>query len=74
LVEVPVVPICIRFQNPELCWVDDQTFVPHYLATLRKKPHVVQLDFGLPLPAEDYSSDEEHAEAARSWIAERLTS
>lgn len=72
IVDVPVVPVCIRFGNPELCWIDDQTFVPHYLRSLRSKPHLVELEFGPRLQAQSFASDQEHAEAARRWIASRI--
>jgi 1-acyl-sn-glycerol-3-phosphate acyltransferase len=72
LVGVPVVPVCIRFEDPELCWVDEQTFVPHYLWSLRNKPHTVHVEFGRPLLAKEHRSNESHAEAARVWIRGRF--
>jgi 1-acyl-sn-glycerol-3-phosphate acyltransferase len=72
LVGVPVVPICIRFEDPALCWVDEQTLVPHYLKSLRNKPHTVHIEFGRPMPAKHHRSNESHAEAARVWIRGRF--
>lgn len=72
LVAVPVVPVCIRFEDPKLCWIDDQTFLPHYLRSLRNKPHVVHIEFGRAMPAKHHRSNESHAEAARVWIRGRF--
>lgn len=69
LAGVPVIPVRVRFESPELCWVDEETFVPHYLKTLRSKPHRVELDFGPALAAASFTSDQAHADAAREWIA-----
>lgn len=68
LVELPVVPIRLRFENPELCWVDEQTFVPHYLRSLRSKPHLVHITFGPEMHASEHGSDRAHANAALEWI------
>jgi lyso-ornithine lipid O-acyltransferase len=74
LVELPVVPICLRFENPELCWVDEQTFVPHYLRSLRSKPHVVHVSFGPEMHASAHTSDRAHANAALEWVRAGLSS
>jgi 1-acyl-sn-glycerol-3-phosphate acyltransferase len=74
LVELPIVPIRLSFENPELCWVDEQTFVPHYLKSLRSKPHVVHVTFGPALRASEYRSDRAHADAALEWIRAGLSS
>jgi hypothetical protein len=54
--------------------VDEQTFVPHYLKSLRSKPHVVHLEFGPALRADDHDTDEAHAHCALDWIRGRLAS
>jgi lyso-ornithine lipid O-acyltransferase len=72
LVGLPVVPLSVEFENEELCWIDDQTFVPHYLRSLRAKPHHIELTLGAPLWPHDFASDQAHADAARAAVSQAL--
>ncbi|MEO1229741.1 MAG: lysophospholipid acyltransferase family protein [Myxococcota bacterium] len=40
---VPVVPVHLRFSNPDLAWIDDQTFMPHFLKFLGSESEAVEL-------------------------------
>jgi 1-acyl-sn-glycerol-3-phosphate acyltransferase len=69
---VSVVPIAVRLSPPELCWVDDDLFLPHYLKAAMRTRTVVQLDFGAAINARSFSSAEALARAARQAIRHRL--
>lgn len=63
---IPVVPAALVCEPPELAWIGDDTFVPHYLrlAALRNARVIVKL--GEPLPARAYLTPGELADAARA--------
>lgn len=69
LVGVPVVPVTVHFDDPAMCWIGDDAFVPHYLKSFGKKPHRVSLTVGPELYALDFPNDDAFAEATRSLIA-----
>lgn len=71
-VDVPVVPVAISYDPPELAWVDAQTFVPHYLrlaGSARARAHV---RFGPPLLPRAYVSGAALAVAARDAVESLL--
>ena len=49
IARVPVVPVAIRYEDPELSWVGSQSFLPHYLRTASKAVTHVHLHFMDPL-------------------------
>jgi lyso-ornithine lipid O-acyltransferase len=49
LARVPIVPVALRYADPESAWVGDETFVPHYLRTASKERVDVHVAFGAPI-------------------------
>ena len=72
--DVPVVPVAIRYDPPDLAWVGDAPFVPHYLrlAASRRAHAVVRL--GSPMSPGPYGSAAALASATRARVLELLTS
>lgn len=67
---VPVVPIAIAYDPPELAWVGDDSFLPHWLglAGARRARAFVRLGPAILLPAEARAHDvarAAHAEVSR---------
>ncbi len=46
--DVPVVPVAIRYDPPSLAWVGDATFLPHYLTFAARRRTRVFVRFGTP--------------------------
>jgi len=69
---VPVVPVAIACHPPELAWVGDATFVPHFLALAAREASEVRLTFGPPLRPEAYASAHDLAAAARACVSAML--
>jgi 1-acyl-sn-glycerol-3-phosphate acyltransferase len=69
---VPVVPVAIAYDPPELAWVGDDAFLPHWLslAGSRRARAVVRL--GRPIPATAHPSAHELARAARAEVVRLL--
>jgi 1-acyl-sn-glycerol-3-phosphate acyltransferase len=44
--EVPVVPVAVRYRDPDLAWCGEATFLPHYWRTVRRPRLEVALRFG----------------------------
>ncbi len=64
-----VVPVAIEYSDRADAWVDDETFVGHFLACFRKPRVHVALAFGPPL---DPREVDDLKGAAERWIAGRL--
>jgi 1-acyl-sn-glycerol-3-phosphate acyltransferase len=69
---VPVVPIAIRYRDPEMAWCDGATFLPHYLRVASRPRIEVTLSFCAPLPARTGELPEDLAARARNVIARAL--
>jgi lyso-ornithine lipid O-acyltransferase len=69
---VPIVPVALAFEPKELCWVGDQTFLPHYLRLSSRRASGASLKLGAPIRAE--GSAAELAERARAAIVNLLLS
>lgn len=65
----PVVPVAIEYGDPADAWVDDETFVGHFLACFRKRRIRAVIAFGPVLRPDE--TDDLHG-AAESWIRDRL--
>jgi 1-acyl-sn-glycerol-3-phosphate acyltransferase len=61
LAKVPVVPIALAFESPDLCWTGGDTFVPHYLRTAARSSTVVRLAIGQPIKPRRHDSADELA-------------
>lgn len=70
--DVPVVPVAVSYDPPDLAWVDAETFVPHYLrlaASRRARAHV---RFGAPLAPSAFPSGAALAQAAHDAVESLL--
>ncbi len=69
---VPVVPIAIRYRDPEMAWCDGATFLPHYLRVAAQPRIDVTLSFCSPLPVRTGELPEDMATRARNVIIRAL--
>jgi 1-acyl-sn-glycerol-3-phosphate acyltransferase len=74
LMRVPVVPATIRYHCPEVCWVGDDSLVPHALKLHRLDQIGADLFFGPRLEPMAFSDAAELAEVARQCIRSLLLS
>jgi lyso-ornithine lipid O-acyltransferase len=49
LARVPIIPIAIHYESPELRWVGDSWFLPHYLRTAMRPSSRIRIRVGAPL-------------------------
>jgi 1-acyl-sn-glycerol-3-phosphate acyltransferase len=64
----PVVPIAIQYPSPELCWVGDTWFLPHYLRTAMRARTAVEVRIGEPILPDKEVPAALLAESARAAI------
>ncbi|MCA9577741.1 MAG: 1-acyl-sn-glycerol-3-phosphate acyltransferase [Sandaracinaceae bacterium] len=72
IARVPVVPVALRYEDPDLPWVGSQLFLPHYLRTASKPVTHVHIHFFAPLEVRegDEARCAKHArDMVREWIA-----
>lgn len=69
---VPVVPIAVRYRDPELAWFGQATFLPHYWRTVRRARVEVELRFGASMHARTGEPPEAMAARARGVICHML--
>lgn len=69
---VPIVPLAIRYREPQMAWCNGATFVPHYLWVTRHRRIEVALTFGAPLLARTGEPPEALAARARTTILHLL--
>lgn len=69
---VPVVPVALAYDPPELAWVGDETFVPHYLRLAGSARARARVRFGAPLAPGRYASEAALAAAARTAVESLL--
>jgi 1-acyl-sn-glycerol-3-phosphate acyltransferase len=65
---VPVVPIGIRYDSTEPCWVGNASFLPHYVKTTSRRATRAQLLFGDPIRSVGHRSPEAFAETVRAAV------
>jgi lyso-ornithine lipid O-acyltransferase len=67
---VPIVPVALKYENPQAAWVGDAMFLPHYVRTVSKRYTGVSVEF---LPSLHGSAEPAVlAEQARSAIERAL--
>ena len=69
--QVPVVPFAIEYEDPDDAWVNDDTFVRHFIQAFRKRYIDIHISVGTPM------SDVEGSRLvakAHTWISHELTS
>jgi len=69
---VPIVPIAIRYADPELAWFGGASFVPHYVRTARRPRIDVTLRIGEPMWPRAGEPPEAMAARTRSVITQLL--
>lgn len=66
---VPVIPVAVCYDDPELAWVDDDPFLEHFLTHLGDEEIRASTHFGPEMRAGD---GETLRRSAEEWIAEDL--
>lgn len=69
---VPVVPVVLRYRDPEMAWCDGATFFPHYLRTVGQRRIEVAAVFGAPMHARTGEAPEAMAARCRNMISHML--
>jgi 1-acyl-sn-glycerol-3-phosphate acyltransferase len=73
LAGVPIIPVAIRYDGPEVAWIGDDPFLPHYLRTTSRERTRCYMTYGAPLETERTDLDaDELAELARVRIRSML--
>ena len=72
--DIPVVPMAIRYRDPALAWCNDATFLPHYLRTCARRDVEVDLAFGAPMTPRAGEAPEAMAARTRNAVAQLLRS
>jgi lyso-ornithine lipid O-acyltransferase len=49
LLDIPIVPIAVRHDAREVCWIGDDMFLPHYVKTASRPMIETRLVFGEPI-------------------------
>ncbi len=70
--KVPIVPVAISYPSPEAPWVDDDTFLPHFMRTLARPLTSVEVQFLASIHATDNETPDAMAERVRHEIARTL--
>lgn len=69
---LPLVPVGMEFETPDMCWVDDEAFLPHYGRVLwgrwQGRQRRVRVNVGPALDAREFQSVIDASWAARSAI------
>lgn len=65
---VPIVPVAIEYENPNIAWVGQDTFVPHFLREFGARSIRVKVAFGEPLLHDD---GEVLRNTTKDWIDQR---
>lgn len=66
---IPLVPVALDYDDPEIAWVGADTFLPHLLKICRKKKIVAYLSIGKPLLLSDAERLKTESQA---WIDQQL--
>jgi 1-acyl-sn-glycerol-3-phosphate acyltransferase len=69
---VPVVPVALRYEPADLCWIGADTFFPHYLRLASRPASRVRLRFGDPLTGHAAGEAAALAAAARAQVVALL--
>ncbi|HEU4578021.1 MAG TPA: lysophospholipid acyltransferase family protein [Polyangiaceae bacterium] len=68
LMNIPIVPLSISFDAPELCWVDDETLLGHYSSEFVGRSPIVHVEVGPGQYLQRGESAAEFAARVRLWI------
>jgi 1-acyl-sn-glycerol-3-phosphate acyltransferase len=67
---VPIVPLAIAYEHPDVAWLGDEWFLPHYFRTAMRPRTRVFVRVGAPLSPRAASCAEDLAELCRARIAD----
>jgi 1-acyl-sn-glycerol-3-phosphate acyltransferase len=67
--EIPIVPVAITYDRPELAWVGDDSFLPHYLKLAGGARAVAVVRFGAPIRPEAFAVRADLACTVRNAVA-----
>lgn len=70
----PLVPIVMQFDDPQLCWVDQENLLPHYLRLLGNPRRTLRVRFLSPLQPDAYPTPTALARACRERMRSALQS
>lgn len=70
--DVPVIPVALRYRDPDLAWFGQATFLPHYWRTIRRSRLEVSLSFGAPIHRRTGEPPEAMAARTRGIISHML--
>jgi 1-acyl-sn-glycerol-3-phosphate acyltransferase len=65
---IPVLPVGLVYDPPELAWTGDATFVPHYLRFSALARPSAAVTLGVPIPSRAYPDPQALADAARAQV------
>jgi 1-acyl-sn-glycerol-3-phosphate acyltransferase len=66
---VPVVPVALAYDPPELAWVGEDAFLPHWLALAASRRARAFIRWGTPIAVDIHGSAVDLARAARDETA-----
>lgn len=72
IAEVPVVPVALRYESPDLAWVGNTYFLPHYIKTLSRRSWTAYVTFGDPMWVQPGETPAQLAQRGRDKIARML--
>jgi lyso-ornithine lipid O-acyltransferase len=49
LLDLPIVPIALRYADADMAWVGDASFFPHFFKTIARRRTLADLEFGAPI-------------------------
>jgi 1-acyl-sn-glycerol-3-phosphate acyltransferase len=68
LAGAPIVPVRIDYDDDDLAWVDDESFVPHYVRVIRRRSIVARVRIGRAMRARRGEDSARLADRARAAI------
>lgn len=70
--KIPVIPMAIHFPDEKDAWIDDDTFVGHFLRQMSKPVTKVYVKYGAPLKNEDYKLLQKETKESIDSMLEKL--
>ncbi len=67
---VPIIPVAVWYDRPEVAWVGDDEFVPHFLECFSERTTIAHVSFG---PQASHVEPMELCRSTWSWIARCLS-
>ena len=66
---VPVIPIAIEYSRPEDAWINDDTFLPHFISTFSRRRIHIRMRYGQPITDAD---PERLLQRTQAWIDDEV--